>query len=221
QEQGHFIAQANAATDENGKLLADQLQVRHNDEFEFVAPPSVTLMDVSPSQLVSVAASLIPFLEHDDANRALMGSNMQRQAVPCLRTAAPLIGTGMEMHVARDSGSTVVALRDGLVEQVDGARIVVKPVSGKTEDNRGILGAKPDIYNLTKFQRSNQNTALNQKPIVRVGDRVKKGDVIADGAATERGELALGQNVIVAFMPWQGYNFEDSILVAERTIGRA
>ncbi|MBZ5711213.1 DNA-directed RNA polymerase subunit beta [Nannocystis pusilla] len=218
QEQGHFIAQANAVTDDNGKLLADQVQVRHNDEFEAVAPASVTLMDVSPSQLVSVAASLIPFLEHDDANRALMGSNMQRQAVPCLRTAAPLIGTGMEMHVARDSGSTVVALRDGVVEQVDGARIVVKPVTGKTEENRGILGAKPDIYNLTKFQRSNQNTALNQKPIVRVGDRVKKGDVIADGAATERGELALGQNVVVAFMPWQGYNFEDSILVSERIV---
>ena len=218
QEQGHFIAQANAVTDDAGKLLADQVQVRHNDEFEAVAPASVTLMDVSPSQLVSVAASLIPFLEHDDANRALMGSNMQRQAVPCLRTAAPLIGTGMEMHVARDSGSTVVALRDGVVEQVDGARIVVKPVTGKTEENRGILGAKPDIYNLTKFQRSNQNTALNQKPIVRVGDRVKKGDVIADGAATERGELALGQNVVVAFMPWQGYNFEDSILVSERIV---
>ena len=218
QEQGHYIAQANATTDENGKLLAELVQVRHNDEFESVPPASVTLMDVSPSQLVSVAASLIPFLEHDDANRALMGSNMQRQAVPCLRTAAPLIGTGMEMHVARDSGSTVVALRDGVVEQVDGARIVVKPVAGKTEENRGILGAKPDIYNLTKFQRSNQNTALNQKPIVRVGDRVKKGDVIADGAATERGELALGQNVIVAFMPWQGYNFEDSILVSERIV---
>ncbi|PCC70026.1 DNA-directed RNA polymerase subunit beta [Nannocystis exedens] len=218
QEQGHFIAQANAVTDDSGKLLADQVQVRHNDEFESVPPASVTLMDVSPSQLVSVAASLIPFLEHDDANRALMGSNMQRQAVPCLRTAAPLIGTGMEMHVARDSGSTVVALRDGVVEQVDGARIVVKPVTGKTEENRGILGAKPDIYNLTKFQRSNQNTALNQKPIVRVGDRVKKGDVIADGAATERGELALGQNVVVAFMPWQGYNFEDSILVSERIV---
>ncbi len=150
-----------------------------------------------------------------------MGSNMQRQAVPCLRTAAPLVGTGMESHVARDSGSTVVALRDGIVEQVDGARIVVKPVTNRQDgrdDNRGILGAKPDIYNLVKFQRSNQNTALNQKPIVRVGDRVKRGDVIADGAATERGELALGQNVVVAFMPWQGYNFEDSILVSERIV---
>ena len=225
QEAGHYIAQANAAIDEAGKLIADQISVRYNEDFPLVAPAEVTLMEVSPSQLVSVAASLIPFLEHDDANRALMGSNMQRQAVPCLRTAAPLVGTGMESHVARDSGSTVVALRDGIVEQVDGARIVVKPVTGRSDgkadgrdDARGILGAKPDIYNLVKFQRRNQNTALNQKPIVRVGDRVKRGDVIADGAATERGELALGQNVVVAFMPWQGYNFEDSILVSERIV---
>jgi DNA-directed RNA polymerase subunit beta len=218
QEAGHYIAQANAELDENGKLVSDQIWCRHNDEFEVVAAPELTLMDVAPSQLVSVAASLIPFLEHDDANRALMGSNMQRQAVPCLRTAAPLIGTGIESHVARDSGATVVALRDGIVEQVDGARIVVKPVTGKGDDSRSILGAKPDIYNLVKFQRSNQNTGLNQKPIVRVGDRVKRGDVIADGAATERGELALGQNVLVAFMPWQGYNFEDSILVSDRIV---
>ena len=218
QEAGHYIAQANAVLDDNGRLLQEQVQVRHNDEFEVVQPSEVTLMDVSPSQLVSVAASLVPFLEHDDANRALMGANMQRQAVPCIRTAAPLIGTGIEAHVARDSGATVVAVRDGIVEQVDGSRIVVKPIAGKGEESRSILGAKPDIYNLTKFQRSNQNTALNQKPIVRVGDRVKRGDVIADGAATERGELALGQNVLVAFMPWQGYNFEDSILVSERIV---
>src|SRR5262245_35354928 len=217
QEQGHYIAQANAKTDDKGKLTSEQVQCRYNEEFVMVAPQEVTLMDVSPNQLVSVAASLIPFLEHDDANRALMGSNMQRQAVPCLRPDAPLIGTGMEQHVARDSGTTVVADRDGIVEQVDGARIVVKPVSSKDE-SRSILGAKPDIYNLVKFQRSNQNTGLNQKPIVRVGDRVKKGDVIADGSATERGELALGQNVMVAFMPWQGYNFEDSILVSERLV---
>jgi DNA-directed RNA polymerase subunit beta len=217
QEQGHYIAQANAKLDDKGKLTAELVQCRHNEEFVMVAPQEVTLMDVSPNQLVSVAASLIPFLEHDDANRALMGSNMQRQAVPCLRPDAPLIGTGMEQHVARDSGTTVVADRDGIVEQVDGARIVVKPVSSRDE-SRSILGAKPDIYNLVKFQRSNQNTALNQKPIVRVGDRVKKGDVIADGSATERGELALGQNVMVAFMPWQGYNFEDSILVSDRLI---
>ena len=215
QEQGHYIAQANAGLDENSRLTQERVQTRHNDEFEDVTPQEVTLMDVSPNQLVSVAASLIPFLEHDDANRALMGSNMQRQAVPCVRTDAPLVGTGMESHVARDSGATVVALRDGIVEQVDGSRIVIKPVT-RSED--AILGAKPDIYNLVKFQRSNQNTALNQKPIVRVGDRVKKGDVVADGAATERGELALGQNVLVAFMPWQGYNFEDSILVSERIV---
>ncbi|PRQ02288.1 DNA-directed RNA polymerase subunit beta [Enhygromyxa salina] len=218
QEQGHYIAQANSAMDETGRFVNDTVQCRHNEEFEMVSRAEVTLMDVSPNQLVSVAASLIPFLEHDDANRALMGSNMQRQAVPCLRTDAPLVGTGMETHVARDSGSTVVSARDGVVEQVDGARIVVKPVSNRGEEDRGILGAKPDIYNLVKFRRSNQNTALNQKPIVNVGDRVKKGDVIADGAATERGELALGQNLLVAFMPWQGYNFEDSILVSERLI---
>jgi DNA-directed RNA polymerase subunit beta len=218
QEQGHYIAQANAQTDDDGRFVNDSVQCRHNEEFEMVAPAEVTLMDVSPNQLVSVAASLIPFLEHDDANRALMGSNMQRQAVPCLRTDAPLVGTGMESHVARDSGSTVVAERDGIVEQVDGGRIVVKPVTARGEEDRGILGAKPDIYNLVKFRRSNQNTALNQKPIVNVGDRVKRGDVIADGAATERGELALGQNLLVAFMPWQGYNFEDSILLSERLI---
>ncbi|MCB9749942.1 MAG: DNA-directed RNA polymerase subunit beta [Myxococcales bacterium] len=215
QEQGHYIAQANAGLDEQNNLTQERVQTRHNDEFEDVTPQEVTLMDVSPNQLVSVAASLIPFLEHDDANRALMGSNMQRQAVPCVRTDAPLVGTGMESHVARDSGATVVAVRDGIVEQVDGSRIVIKPVT-RSED--AILGAKPDIYNLVKFQRSNQNTALNQKPIVRVGDRVKRGDVVADGAATERGELALGQNVLVAFMPWQGYNFEDSILVSERIV---
>ena len=218
QEQGHYIAQANSEMDDAGRFTNEQVQCRHNEEFEMVTPAEVTLMDVSPNQLVSVAASLIPFLEHDDANRALMGSNMQRQAVPCLRTDAPLVGTGMETHVARDSGSTVVAVRDGVVEQVDGGRIVVKPVANRGEEDRGILGAKPDIYNLVKFRRSNQNTALNQKPIVNVGDRVKRGDVIADGAATERGELALGQNLLVAFMPWQGYNFEDSILVSERLI---
>jgi DNA-directed RNA polymerase subunit beta len=218
QEMGHYIAQANAKLDDDGRLISEQVQCRHNEEFELVAPQEVTLMDVSPNQLVSVAASLIPFLEHDDANRALMGSNMQRQAVPCIRTDAPLVGTGMESHVARDSGTTVVADRDGVVEQVDGSRIVVKPVAGRGEQGRGILGAKPDIYNLVKFRRSNQNTALNQKPIVRVGDGVKSGDVIADGSATERGELALGQNVLVAFMPWQGYNFEDSILVSERLV---
>ncbi len=217
QEHDHYIAQANSPLGDDGAFQDDRVQCRHNEEFEVVAPVDVTLMDVSPNQLVSVAASLIPFLEHDDANRALMGSNMQRQAVPCLRTDAPLIGTGMESHVARDSGSTVAAIHDGRVEQVDGGRIVIKPVAGR-EQERSILGAKPDIYNLVKFRRSNQNTALNQKPIVRVGDRVRAGDVIADGAATDTGELALGQNLLIAFMPWQGYNFEDSILVSERLI---
>jgi DNA-directed RNA polymerase subunit beta len=172
-------------------------------------------MDVSPNQLVSVAASLIPFLENDDANRALMGSNMQRQAVPLLRTAAPLVGTGIEAIVARDSGVTCVARRDGIVESVDASRIVVKADSATGAFD---VSSEVDIYNLLKYQRSNQNTCLNQKPIVRKGDRVRKGDVIADGPATETGELALGQNVVVAFMPWQGYNFEDSILLSERIL---
>ncbi len=218
EEMGHYIAQANAQLDDKNRLVSDLVQCRHNEDFVMVSPQEVTLMDVSPNQLVSVAAGLIPFLEHDDANRALMGSNMQRQAVPCVKSDAPLVGTGLEKHVARDSGSTVVALRDGIVEHVDGSRIVIKPVVGREEGDRGILGARPDIYNLVKFRRSNQNTALNQRPIVREGDRVKAGDVIADGFATERGELALGQNVVVAFMPWQGYNFEDSILISERLV---
>jgi DNA-directed RNA polymerase subunit beta len=170
------------------------------------------MMDVSPNQLVSVAASLIPFLENDDANRALMGSNMQRQAVPLLRTEAPLVGTGMEAVVARDSGVTVVAKRDGMVEAVDAARVVIKP-----DDDDG-TGSNVDIINLIKYQRSNQNTCINQKPIVGVGDRVHRGQVIADGPATDRGELALGRNVVVAFMPWGGYNFEDSILISERVV---
>ena len=172
----------------------------------------IEMMDVSPNQLVSVAASLIPFLEHDDANRALMGSNMQRQAVPLLRTQAPLVGTGMEAVVARDSGVTVVAKRDGSVVSVDASRIVIKP-----DDDDG-TGSNVDIINLIKYQRSNQNTCINQRPIVKPGDRVRRGQVIADGPATERGELALGRNVVVAFMPWGGYNFEDSILIAERVV---
>ncbi|HET6411468.1 MAG TPA: DNA-directed RNA polymerase subunit beta, partial [Anaeromyxobacter sp.] len=181
----------------------------------YARPDEVDLMDVSPNQLVSVAASLVPFLENDDANRALMGSNMQRQAVPLLRTAAPLVGTGIEGIVARDSGVTVVAKRDGVIQSVDASRIVVKAdVATSATD----VANEVDIYNLIKYQRSNQNTCINQKPIVKPGERVKKGDVIADGPATEMGELALGQNVVVAFMPWQGYNFEDSILLSERLI---
>ncbi len=209
EEEGHYIAQANAIIDKMSRKLEGQLiSARFNGEFVMVPPGSVQLMDVSPNQLVSVAASLIPFLEHDDANRALMGSNMQRQAVPCVRTHAPIAGTGIEGRVARDSGVCVVAQRDGVVELVDATRIVVKA--------EGLAGAFPDIYRLNKFQRSNQNTAYNQTPIVRPGDAVKAGDVIADGPSTDRGELALGQNVIVAFMPWGGYNFEDSILLSER-----
>src|SRR5438105_4825559 len=215
QEEGHYIAQSNTAVDKKGKFTDELISCRHNTEFVMSKPEEVTLMDVSPNQLVSVAASLIPFLENDDANRALMGSNMQRQAVPLIRTRSPLIGTGIEGIVARDSGVTMVARRDGVVDSVDATRIVVRPTAETESDP---LSAKPDIYNLTKFQRSNQNTCINQKPIIERGDHVKMGDVVADGPATERGELALGENVLVAFMPWGGYNFEDSILVSERLV---
>jgi DNA-directed RNA polymerase subunit beta len=217
QEEGHYIAQSNTALDKDGQFVDDLISCRHDGEPVTARPEEVTLMDVSPNQLVSVAAALIPFLENDDANRALMGSNMQRQAVPLIRTRSPLVGTGMEGIVARDSGVTVVARRAGVVESVDAARIVVRPHSESDDD---LSSAKPDIYNLMKFQRSNQNTCFNQKPIVAVGDTVKPGDVIADGPATEKGELALGENVLVAFMPWGGYNFEDSILTSERLVKR-
>src|SRR5467141_592269 len=214
EEEEHTIAQANAPLDARGHFTADLISSRIGGEFTMVTPDKVEFMDVSPNQLVSVAASLIPFLENDDANRALMGSNMQRQAVPLLRTDAPLVGTGMERVVARDSGVTVVARRDGVVEQVDSARIVVK-ADRPSQDGRdpGV-----DIYNMVKYQRSNQNTCMNQRPIVVVGDHVRAGDVIADGPSTEMGDLALGRNVLVAFMPWGGYNFEDSILVSERLV---
>src|SRR5215472_9645451 len=215
EEEKHTIAQANAEFDKKGRFVSELISCRRGGEFVQVRPDDVDLMDVSPNQLVSVAASLIPFLENDDANRALMGSNMQRQAVPPLRTAAPLVGTGMEGIVARDSGVTCVARRDGVVEAVDASRIVVKAEVPATFAD---VASEVDIYNLVKYQRSNQNTCLNQKPIVRKGDRVQKGDVIADGPATETGELALGANVVVAFMPWQGYNFEDSILVSENLV---
>jgi DNA-directed RNA polymerase subunit beta len=214
QEEGHFIAQSNSPLDKKGKFTAEMILCRHNGENVMSKPEEVTLMDVLPNQLVSVAASLIPFLENDDANRALMGSNMQRQAVPLIRTRSPLIGTGMEGIVARDSGVTVVARREGVVESVDAARIVVRT----TSESDDLTSAKPDIYNLVKFQRSNQNTCINQRPIVEPGDHVKPGDVIADGPATEKGELALGENILVAFMPWGGYNFEDSILISERLV---
>lgn len=211
EEEGNYIAQANAEVDaKTGKLINNLVSARYNGEFVMVPPEQITLMDVSPNQLVSVAASLIPFLEHDDANRALMGSNMQRQAVPLIETHAPLVGTGLESRVARDSGVCAVARRDGVVDSADASRIVVR-VEGEG-------GEFPDIYRLQKFQRSNQNTCYNQKPIVRPGDKVKVGDVLADGPACDRGELALGQNVVVAFMPWGGYNFEDSILISERLV---
>ena len=214
QEEGQIITHANA-TQKANKLTDDQVSSRKGSDVIMSKPEDVTLMEVSPNQLVSVAASLIPFLEHDDANRALMGSNMQRQAVPLIRTTSPLIGTGMEGIVARDSGVTVVAKRDGIVDWVDANRVVVRPSKVDPKDPNSV---RPDIYTLVKFQRSNQNTCMNQKPIVTPGDRVKAGDVIADGPATETGELALGQNVVVAFMPWGGYNFEDSILINEKLV---
>ena len=214
EEEEHTIAQANAPIDAKGNFTSSLVSARIGGEFTMVRPEQVEYMDVSPNQLVSVAAGLIPFLENDDANRALMGSNMQRQAVPLLRTEAPLVGTGMEPVVARDSGVTCVARRDGVVEHVDAARIVVK--ADTVSADAGDPGV--DIYSLVKYQRSNQNTCINQKPIVVVGDRVKAGDVIADGPSTDMGELALGRNVLVAFMPWGGYNFEDSILISERVV---
>jgi len=213
EEEKHTIAQANALVDKKGHFVNPVISARRGGETIQAKAEDIDLMDVSPNQLVSVAASLIPFLENDDANRALMGSNMQRQAVPLLRTTAPLVGTGIEHIVARDSGVCIVARRDGVIDSVDAARIVVKADTSATD-----VGSEVDIYNLIKYQRSNQNTCINQKPIVKKGDRVKKGDVLADGPATETGELALGQNVVVAFMPWQGYNFEDSILINERLV---
>ncbi|MFC1888149.1 DNA-directed RNA polymerase subunit beta [Thermodesulfobacteriota bacterium] len=213
-EEDYDIAQANAPLDEKGYFIRDLISTRFEGEFKMSKPEEVNFMDVSPNQLVSVAASLIPFLENDDANRALMGSNMQRQAVPLLKTEAPLIGTGIEKIVAADSGVTIVAKRDGIVESADASRIVVKAIEDKLDkDDSGV-----DIYNLIKFQRSNQNTCINQKPIVTIGDFVKKGEVIADGPGIDRGDLALGRNVTVAFMPWGGYNFEDSILISEKVV---
>jgi DNA-directed RNA polymerase subunit beta len=212
EEGNNIIAQANAELTRDNRFAKDLISARMAGEFIMVRPEEVDYMDVSPSQLVSVAASLIPFLENDDANRALMGSNMQRQAVPLLTSTPPLIGTGLEGVVARDSGVTLVAKRGGVVEDVDGTRIVVRADNGEGKDSQSIV----DIYKLTKFQRTNQNTCFNQRPIVRLGDRVEKGQIIADGPATAYGELALGKNVMVAFMPWGGCNFEDSILVSER-----
>ena len=213
--EGDFvIAQANAVVDANGKFVDDFIPCRHLGEFSLKEPSEVNYMDVSPKQIVSVAASLVPFLEHDDANRALMGSNMQRQAVPTLIAEKPLVGTGMERVVATDSGVTAVAKRGGIVDQVDAGRIVVH--ANEDEVPAGDPGV--DIYNLVKYQRSNQNTCMNQRPLVKLGDAVTKGDVLADGPSTDLGELALGQNMLIAFMPWNGYNFEDSILISERVV---
>ncbi|MCC6215617.1 MAG: DNA-directed RNA polymerase subunit beta [Polyangiaceae bacterium] len=214
EEEGKFIAQATAPVDAKKRFDSALVSSHYNGDFRLAPREQVQLMDVAPNQMVSVAAALVPFLEHDDANRALMGANMQRQAVPCLINEAPLVGTGMEKHVAIDSGVCITARREGVVESVDAERIVVRATVG--EPGRG--DEVPDIYQLTKYQRSNQSTCYNQRPVVRPGEVVKRGDVLADGPSTDMGELALGQNVLVAFMPWQGYNFEDSILVSERIV---
>jgi len=208
-EAEHVIAQANVMLDKNNKFVDDLVAVRHANEFELMSPDRIDLMDVSPQQVVSIAASLIPFLEHDDANRALMGSNMQRQAVPVLRAEKPLVGTGLETVVARDSGVCIVAKNSGVVESVDASRIVVRVTDKKSK-------TASDVYNLIKYTRSNQNTCINQRPIVKAGDVVKSGDILADGPSVDNGELALGQNIRIAFMPWNGYNFEDSILISEK-----
>ncbi|MBK5197080.1 MAG: DNA-directed RNA polymerase subunit beta [Methyloceanibacter sp.] len=213
EEARYIIAQANAELAPNGTFTEDLIVCRHAGDVELVPPEKVDLIDVSPKQLVSVAAALIPFLENDDANRALMGSNMQRQAVPLITAEAPLVGTGMEEVVARDSGAAIGARRTGIVDQVDATRIVIRATEETDPSKSGV-----DIYNLRKFQRSNQNTCINQRPLVRVGDSVKAGEIIADGPSTDLGELALGRNVLVAFMPWMGYNFEDSILISERVV---
>ncbi|MDR3441488.1 MAG: DNA-directed RNA polymerase subunit beta [Legionella sp.] len=214
EEVDQYIAQSNVAQDEAGNILADLVPCRHQNEFSLTTPDKINYMDISPKQIVSVAASLIPFLEHDDANRALMGSNMQRQAVPTLRSEKPLVGTGMERIVASDSGVSVVAKRGGIIDLVDASRIVVR-----VNDDETIAGETGvDIYNLTKYFRSNQDTCINQRPIVNTGDLIQRGDVLADGPCTDMGELALGQNLLVAFMPWNGYNFEDSILLSERIV---
>ncbi|QZH74041.1 MAG: DNA-directed RNA polymerase subunit beta [Erythrobacter sp.] len=213
EEQKHTVAQASAEIDESGQFVEELVSARQNGEFVMAPNQQVTLMDVSPKQLVSVAASLIPFLENDDANRALMGSNMQRQAVPLVKAEAPWVGTGMEETVARDSGAAISALRSGVVDQVDAGRIVIRASGEVDTTNPGV-----DIYSLQKFQRSNQNTCINQRPLVNVGDVVEQGDIIADGPSTDLGELALGKNTLVAFMPWNGYNYEDSILISERIV---
>ncbi|MBA4335698.1 MAG: DNA-directed RNA polymerase subunit beta, partial [Methylobacterium sp.] len=213
EEAKYNVAQANAAVDKDGRLTDDLIVCRRAGEVIVTPVDKVDFQDVSPKQLVSVAAALIPFLENDDANRALMGSNMQRQAVPLVRADAPFVGTGMEAVVARDSGAAIAARRAGIVDQVDATRIVIRASDEMDPTKPGV-----DIYRLQKFQRSNQSTCITQRPLVRVGDVIKKGDIVADGPSTEFGELALGRNVLVAFMPWNGYNFEDSILLSEKIV---
>ncbi|MDB4085731.1 DNA-directed RNA polymerase subunit beta, partial [Amylibacter sp.] len=213
EEMRYTVAQANAKLDDNGKFANDLVSTRQAGEYMLNTPENIDYIDVSPKQLVSVAASLIPFLENDDANRALMGSNMQRQAVPLLKADAPYVGTGIEEVVARDSGAAITAARGGIIDQVDATRIVVRVTDAMDAGDPGV-----DIYRLRKFQRSNQNTCINQRPLVKVGDRVSMGEVVADGPSTDIGELALGKNVLVAFMPWNGYNYEDSILISERIV---
>jgi len=215
EEGNYYIAQANATIDKHGKLTDELIPCRHKGEFTLTTAENVNYIDVSPSQIVSIATALIPFLEHDDTSRALMGSNMQRQAVPSIRSEKPLIGTGMEGKVAIDSGVAVVARRGGIVDSVDASRIVVRADKSELSGNEE---AGVDIYNLIKYTRSNQNTCISQRPLVEVGDKIVKGDVLADGPSTDLGELALGQNLLVAFMPWNGYNFEDSIIISERLV---
>ena len=213
-EAEYVIAQASAPLDKKNKFVESLVDARHQGEFSKTAAENVNFMDVSSKQVVSVAAALIPFLEHDDANRALMGSNMQKQAVPTVVSEKPLVGTGLERSVARDSGVCVIAKRGGVVDRVDAGRVVIRVEEKEIEGEE----AGVDIYNLTKFTKSNQNTCINQKPLVKAGDRVSKGDVLADGSSVDMGELALGQNMRIAFMPWNGYNYEDSILVSERVV---
>ena len=218
EEDKYIIAQANIPLDEKGKITAELVNARAAGNFVLKTVHEVQYMDVSPKQLVSVAASLIPFLENDDANRALMGSNMQRQAVPLLRADSPVVGTGMERVTARDSGAVVICKRSGIVDSVDSERIIVRVDGGGVAEGQMSREVGADIYPLTKFKRSNQNTCINQKPIAYIGQRVKKGDVLADGPCTDAGELALGRNVLVAFMPWRGYNFEDAIVISEKMV---
>ena len=216
EEDKYIIAQANAEVDENGRLVQERMNARAAGDFILAHRDQIDFIDVSPKQLVSVAASLIPFLEHDDANRALMGSNMQRQAVPLIAPKSPIVGTGMEDIAAKDSGSVIRCQRAGVVDSLDAERIIVRVDSDSDGRFMGDSGA--DIYEVTKFKRSNQNTCINQKPIVARGHRVKEGDILADGPCTDQGEFALGQNILVAFMPWRGYNFEDAIVISERLV---